>query len=413
MTESQAQQMRRTPLYEEHLALGAKMTNFHGWQLPVFYPLGSLKEHTHCRNHCGVFDVSHMAQIEARGECSEDFLQYVLPSDVSVLQEGRGRYSCMLGEEGGIIDDIFLYRLAQRHYLLCVNGARRQRVMEHLRQHRERWCEKGAAGELILEDRSDHWALLALQGPRSSEALELFLKDSELEKAQQLPYAHITCLRSRRGWLARTGYTGERGYEVFVPSSGAGQLWRELIRDNSWVQPMGLGARDSLRLEAGFLLYGADIHEGLSPYEVGLDWLISARKQHFVGCSALQRYRGENGEMPHHALVGFIMQQRTIPRSGMDVLVQNGEGNISAAKVGVVSSGGFLPTLGESGGLALMKFGGRGAVSSDADYAQRSLPGGRRSLKDVYLGRQIFIDVRGKKREARCVSLPFYVSRAR
>ena len=397
-----------TPLYKEHLALGAKMIDFHGWQLPVFYPGGSLKEHSHCRESCGVFDVSHMAQIEVRGDLSGAFLQYLLPSRVAALKEGWGRYSCVLDSAGLLLDDVFLYRLSSDQYLLCVNGSRRREVWHHIKEQKQLWLEaRGLSGELVVSDSSDDWALLAVQGPRSREALALFLSGEDLERAEQLAYTQLTTMSAfKGGWVARTGYTGEWGYEVFVPCDQVLQIWRTLVGSTSWLQPMGLGARDSLRLEAGFLLYGSDIHPNLTPYDVNLQWLLCFEEGDFVGRCALEKLRESREKQ---SLIGFLMQDRGMARAGMDVYIEREDTQGSSMEcVGTVSSGGYLPTLRRPGGLARVRVSEKFMSDGPKDLKE-----GKVSAKDIYSGRRLWIDIRGKKCLAQYASLPFYVSKAR
>lgn len=462
----------QTPLHSEHLRGGAKMTDFHGWELPLSYGGGAISEHHHVRNACGVFDVSHMAQFEVTGPRSCDFIESILPSSVQHIIPGRGRYSCLLARDGGVLDDLFVYSLAADHFLLCVNGARHNAVLVHLMEwsvvgHREDGSFGSDAKKLDgvdVKDCCDDWALLAIQGPRSRESLQRFLAPGDLERAHQLAYTHIISVAvapnvlqasdlqqnpGLRCWLARTGYTGELGYELFVPPSLAVGVWRALMAggvdhkdvpgtsdqaiDQAMVRPIGLAARDSLRLEAGFMLYGSDLHEELTPYDVSLGWLISKSKTRYCGYEGLKERYGEDflsGKVDELGrLRGFVMKDRTIARGGMkvyaDVSRSYNSGNHSGVHsdqksldkhssmvcVGEVTSGAFLPTLGCAGGLLLLdaNYTGLKAVSGNNAEGVNNLIRDDSSSKAM----EVWVEVRGKMRAASLAPLPHYVSRAR
>ncbi len=355
--------LRKTPLYEAHVGLGARMVDFAGWNMPVQYS-GALAEHHAVRNQAGLFDVSHMGRFEVTGADAERFLQRLACNDVARLREGQAQYSALLNNEGGFIDDIVVYRLEPRRYLLCVNAARREADW--------RWLEAGAFGDSKLVDRSDELAQIALQGPLSTKILQP-LVTADLAS---LPYYHaVACeVEEFPTLVSRTGYTGELGYELYVPSDAAVTLWERLLevgRDKG-LQPAGLAARNTLRLEAGYRLYGNDIDETTTPLEAGLGWIVGWGTG-FVGEPALQRQKAQG---LRRKLVGFIMEDPGIARDGYPVLR---EGQV----VGKVTSGGFAPTLNKSIGMVYLP------------------------LDGIEPGTSIEIEIRGKRKRASVCRLPF------
>ncbi len=318
--------MKKTPLYPQHRALGGRMVDFAGWALPLHYG-SQIEEHHAVRRHAGMFDVSHMGQVDIQGPGGEAFLRHLLPSDVARLSPGQALYSCFLNEEGGILDDLIVYRLGPR-FRLVVNAATREKDLAWLR-------EKAEGFEVSIEERPD-LAMIAVQGPAAMEAAEKAIGAS----LQGLRPFHAL---EREGWLiAYTGYTGERGVEVMLPGGEAEGLWQALLEQG--VRPCGLGARDTLRLEAGLNLYGADMDETTLPQEAGLGWVIHWEPQgrDFIGRSALE------GRVPRFRRMGLVLQGKGVLRSGQEVF--RGE-----EKVGVVTSGSYAPTLGKSVALARMR----------------------------------------------------------
>jgi aminomethyltransferase len=329
-------ELKHTPLFEEHRALGGKMVPFAGWEMPVQYPTGITTEHHAVRRAAGLFDVSHMGEIEVRGERALDFVQYVTTNDVSRLEVGQAQYSTLLQDDGTLLDDLLVYRLPD-HLMLVVNGSNKDRDLAWIRRFAERFAVE-------LRDRTDEIALIALQGPESAAILSR-LTDLPLDEIRYYRFA-AGAVDGMDTLVSRTGYTGEDGFELYLPAAGAAQLWRRLLevgRDDGLL-PAGLGARDSLRLEMGYALYGNDLDERRTPLEAGLGWVVKLDKGEFVGREALQRQK-EQGV--RERLAGFRLRERGFPRPGYQVRVNGGA-------VGEVTSGVVSPSLGEGIGMAFL-----------------------------------------------------------
>ena len=325
----------RTPLYKVHRALGARMIEFGGWQMPVQYS-GILAEHRTVRTQVGLFDLSHMGEIEIAGPRAYEVCQELFVTDIARIQIMQAQYSVMCFADGGIVDDVIIYHLAEERYLVCVNAANRTTDYEWIAQHNRDRAE--------VIDRSDEYALLALQGPQAQTVLS------------QLTPPNLSAIR--RYWaaqgevagvptlLARTGYTGEDGFELFVPAERAEHMWQacgEAGRAANLI-PVGLGARDTLRLEAGYLLYGNDIDARTTPLEAGLRRLVRFEAGPFIGSEALRKQQADGIEKQ---LVGIKMEAAGIPRQGYTIW----SGQESQQQVGVVTSGTQSPMLGV--GIAL------------------------------------------------------------
>jgi aminomethyltransferase len=344
------QTLSRTPLYDRHVALRAKMVPFAGWEMPVQYD-GVIPEHRAVRSDCGVFDVSHMGELEVEGPRAHAFLQSVLSNDLDRIEPGHAQYTLLTNETGGIVDDLIAYRLDPFRYLLVVNAANREQDFE--------WLKARELPGSDVRDVSDRYALLAVQGPRTNERLEL-------EEAPAFTFAEgevggVACM------INRTGYTGEAGVELLVPADDAGELWDHVVARGA--KPAGLGARDTLRLEVCYPLHGNDIGPETDPVSAGLGWVCALEKE-FTGASELRRIK-QNG--PERRLVAFVMEERAIPRQGMPI-----EGG------GEVTSGSHSPMLDRGIGM--------GYVS-----AAQAEPGA-----------ELTIDVRGRPRRARVVKKPIY-----
>jgi len=333
---AEAGTLLRTPLHAEHAALGAKLVPFAGYEMPVQYPTGITAEHHAVRNAAGLFDVSHMGEFMVRGERALDFVQHVTTNDVSRLEVGQAQYSTLLNDEGRLLDDLLVYRYPD-HYMLVVNGANKDKDW--------RWVSRFAGRYGVeLEDRTDDIALLALQGPKA-EAILRRLTDADLDSIRYYRFAEGT-VDGVPATISRTGYTGEDGFELYVPAAAAAGLWRRLLEagGEDGLVPAGLGCRDSLRLEMGYALYGNDLDEETSPLEAGLGWVVKMDKGDFVGRDALARQK-EQGIT--RRLVGFRLKERGFPRHGYPVSVDGQE-------AGVVTSGVLSPTLGEGVGMAFV-----------------------------------------------------------
>ena len=326
--------LKRTPLHDEHVALGGKIVPFAGYQMPVQYPSGITAEHRAVREAAGLFDVSHMGEFEVRGERARDFVQFVTTNDVDRLSVWQAQYSGLVDEQGRLLDDLLVYRFPD-HYFLVVNASNRDRDWAAVRQHAERFGVE-------LRDRSDEMALLALQGPRAA-AILARLTETDLEEIGYYRFRQGE-VADRPAIISRTGYTGEDGFELYVAADDAPALWRRLLETGApdGLVPAGLGARDSLRLEMGFALYGNDLDETRTPLEAGLGWVTKLDKGEFVGREALQAQKERGVEM---RLVGFRLLERGFPRQGYPVRVEGEE-------AGVVTSGVVSPSLGEGIGMA-------------------------------------------------------------
>jgi aminomethyltransferase len=344
------QTLLRTPLFDRHVALGARMVPFAGWEMPVQYE-GVIPEHLAVRNDTGVFDVSHMGELEVEGPRAHELLQSVLSNDLEKLRDGGAQYTLLTNESGGIVDDLIVYRLSPFRFLLIVNAANREADFHWLK-------EREIAGSDV-RDVSEEYALLAVQGPRSLERLGL-------AEAPAFTFAEgeidgIACM------INRTGYTGEQGVELMVPAEEAAELWDRVVERGA--TPAGLGARDTLRLEVCYPLHGNDIGPDTDAISAGLGWVCALGKS-FTGVEELRRIK-EAG--PRQRLAAFVMEERAIPRQGMPV-----EGG------GEVTSGTHSPMLDRGIGM--------GYVPSERAAPQTELT----------------IDVRGKPRRARVVKKPIY-----
>lgn len=327
-------ELRRTPLYDAHVALGARLTPFAGWSMPVQYA-GVIEEHRAVRTKAGLFDLSHMGELEVRGDGALAFLNHALTNDAAALEEGQAQYTLIPYTDGTLVDDAILYKLPGR-FLLVVNAGNREKDLEWLDHQKLGF----PAAELM--DRSDETALVAIQGPLSAEILQP-LADADLSSlgAYRAVEARVCGVPAL---VARTGYTGEDGFELFVAPEDAAAVWRGLLEAGRprGLAPVGLGARDTLRLEARMALYGHEITEHTNPIEAGLGWAVRLDKGDFVGREALER---EKKLGPARRLVGFELLGRGVPRAEQPVY-KDGE------HVGFVTSGTHSPTLGRPIGLA-------------------------------------------------------------
>ncbi len=324
--------MQRTPLITHHQACDAKLVDFAGWEMPIQYT-GVVDEYQTVRSHVGLFDVSHMGRLRVAGPGALPFLQRVTTNDVGKLTVSQAHYSMVCNEQGGIKDDIFVYRLASEEFLLCVNASNREKILSWLQ------AQLGQDKTVRLEDRSVELAQVAIQGPKSRDLLTS-LGVTGLEGLK----LHHTCDGTLDGLAclcARTGYTGELGYEIYIDADKVGRLWNLLIdKGTAWgLKPAGLGARDLLRLEMGYLLYGNDMDETVNPLDAGMAWTVDLDSDRdFIGRAALEA-KGQS-----KAFVGLKLLDKGVMRSHMRVMTAQGEG--------VTTSGTFSPTLGFSIALA-------------------------------------------------------------
>jgi aminomethyltransferase len=360
--------LTRTPLEAEHRALNAKLGPFAGWSMPIEFG-GVLKEHRAVREAVGIFDLTHLGKIEVRGRGALHRLQRVLSNDLSTVEVGSAQYSLALNERGGIVDDLIAYRTGDHEYLVVPNAANIEKILGIL-------SEDGSDEEVEVAHRPD-LVTLAVQGPRSADLL-----GPEFEITAGLPFMHCApaIFREAEILVARSGYTGERGYELFVSAEAAPLLWRELLAAGGpyGIEPCGLGARDTLRLEMGYPLHGTDISEERTPLEAMLSWAVAMAKGDFTGREALARQKEEG--VPGR-LRGLRMEGRLIPRPHYPVMREE-------AEVGETTSGTFSPTLRVGIALAYLD-------------------------PDVQPGQGVEVDIRGRRGAAEVVKPPFVGSRPR
>jgi glycine cleavage system T protein (aminomethyltransferase) len=344
------QTLHRTPLYERHRALGARMVPFAGWEMPVQYE-GVIQEHRAVRADCGVFDVSHMGELEVEGPRAHELLQSQLANDLDKVEPGAAQYTLLTNERGGIVDDLIAYRLEPGRYLLIVNASNREADFQ--------WLKEREIPGSDVRDVSDEYALLAVQGPRSISRLGLEDAPAFTFAMQELD--GIECM------VNRTGYTGERGVELMVPAEDAEELWDRVLERGA--VPCGLGARDTLRLEVCYPLHGNDVGPDTDAISAGLGWVCALDKE-FTGADELRRIK-EAG--PERKLVAFVMEETGVPRQGMAI-----------AGGGEVTSGTHSPMLDRGIGMGYVQ-------------AAQAEP-----------GTELTIDVRGRDRRARVVKKPIY-----
>jgi aminomethyltransferase len=323
-----AEELKKTPLYEAHVALGGKIVPFAGFHMPVQYPSGITAEHQAVRTAAGLFDVCHMGEFILKGPQALDLIQKITVNDASKVAVGQVQYSAMCLEDGGIIDDLLVYRAAD-HWMLVVNASNKEKDLAWVQEH-------AGAFDVEVVDASDDTALLAIQGPKAAGIVQS-LTDARLEDIGYYKFAPGAVARVE-GIISRTGYTGEDGFELYVPAEGGMDLWDALMEAGagSGLIPTGLGCRDSLRLEMGYSLYGNDLDEDHTPLESGLGWITKLNKEDFVGRRALVAQK-EAGVT--RRLVGLKLTDRGFPRHGYPV-VANGK------DVGEVTSGVVSPSLG-------------------------------------------------------------------
>ncbi|WP_035267532.1 glycine cleavage system aminomethyltransferase GcvT [Desulfitibacter alkalitolerans] len=357
-------ELKLTPLYEAHVKLGAKMVDFGGWHMPVEYQ-GIIEEHMAVRTKAGLFDVSHMGEIWIRGQDALGFVQKMVTNDVSKLNQGQIQYAILCNEKGGTVDDLLVYKMAQDQFLLVVNAGNKEKDFKWMMQHK--------AGKVEITDKSDNTAQLAIQGPMSLEILQS-ITDINLSNIKYYCWEYgevngIECL------ISRTGYTGEDGFEIYFEPEYALDLWEKILMAGAGnIVPVGLGARDTLRFEAGMPLYGHELGEDISPLEARLGKFVALEKEYFIGIEALKKQKAEG---VYRKLVGFEMVDRGIARSDYPVFVNEEE-------VGFVTTGSPAPFLNKNLGNALVK----------VEYAN--------------VGRELLIDIRGKKKKAVTIATPFY-----
>ncbi|MDE1477186.1 glycine cleavage system aminomethyltransferase GcvT [Xenorhabdus bovienii] len=326
---------KHTPLYDQHLACGARMVDFHGWMMPLQYG-SQIDEHHTVRTDAGMFDVSHMTIVDLHGTGCRDFLRYLLANDITKLTEqGKALYTGMLNASGGVIDDLIVYFFTDDFYRMVVNSATRDKDLAWIQQHVTNYSV-----EITVRD---DLALIAVQGPNAQSKAQSLLNDEQKQAvAGMKPFFGV---QSGDLFIATTGYTGEAGYEIALPKEQAADFWQKLLA--AGVKPAGLGARDTLRLEAGMNLYGQEMDETISPLAANMGWTIAWKPEdrQFIGREALERQR----EVGTEQLVGLIMRDKGVLRGGLTVHFTDKAGEMRS---GVITSGTFSPTLGFSIALA-------------------------------------------------------------
>ena len=356
-------EQRKTPLHGEHLALGARMVDFGGWDMPVQYT-GASAEHEAVRSSSGMFDVSHMGEVWLRGPRALEDVDRLVTNSVASLANGKACYAGLLNEHGGFLDDLIVYRFSDEELLICLNASNAQRDIE--------WIEAHVSSSTRVVDACADFAQIAVQGP-DAVALVDGLSSSDLGGLE--PFSMLRCVVAGVDGVvaARTGYTGEDGFELYIPADHAVAIWRVLL--DLGVTPCGLGARDSLRLEMKYALYGNDIDEQINPIEAGLGWICKDKIKDFIGVEAVRTMRTDK---PKRKLVGLVLDGRRVARSGSIVVDDQG------TKIGRVTSGAFSPSLKKSIAVALVP----------TEFARL----------DTALG----VDIRGRKHQAVVVKTPFY-----
>lgn len=359
----EAAMTQKTILNDTHRALGAKMVDFGGWDMPIHYG-SQIEEHHQVRRDAGMFDVSHMTVVDLHGPRTREFLRHLVANSVDKLKApGKALYTCMLDESGGVIDDLIIYFMSESFFRLVVNAATHDKDLA--------WISKQAAPfEVEVKERAD-FAMIAVQGPTARAKVQSLLRESDRAGADKL--ARFAAIEAQTAdgvplFVARTGYTGEDGYEIVLPESNAVAFWNALLE--AGVKPAGLGARDTLRLEAGMNLYGQDMDETITPYEAGLAWTVALDEgRDFIGRSVLEKQKANGAP---RQMIGVVMDEKGVLRHGQKVLTAQGEGEIL--------SGTFSPSLGKAIAFARIPAGAPGEVR---------------------------VDIRGKEVPVRVVKFPF------
>lgn len=365
---------KKTFLYEEHVKLNAKIVDFAGWLMPVQYK-GIIEEHKTVREKVGLFDVSHMGEVFIKGSDSLPFLQKLVPQDVSKLTPNKAMYCQLTNKTGGIIDDLIIYLLEKDSYLLIVNASRINQDLS--------WIVQNSSGyDIEIDNQSGNYSLLAIQGPKSADLIEKM----GLSKQNQPEYFSIkrADLKNINVWVSRTGYTGEDGFELMVKNQSSQVLWHEVLKagEEFGIAPIGLGARDSLRLEVALHLYGNDLDETTTPIEAGLRWSVSKDKKEEYNGKEIIMGQIEGTKPLGKKLIAFEMIDNAIARHGYEIYYDN-------EKIGEVTSGGVSPTLGKNIGLGYIK------LKNDSIFLNKTI------------GTTIQIMVRNKLYDARIVKPPF------
>lgn len=358
--------MKKTALFENHIALGAKMVDFAGFEMPVQYS-GINNEHIAVREKAGIFDVSHMGEFSLKGEKALDLIQKITSNDVSKLTNGSIQYSTLLNKKGGVVDDLLIYKIKENDYFLVVNASNIEKDWD--------WIVKNNTEKVEMKNLSDDLSLLALQGPKAIDILKK-LTDTDLDSVKYYNFTWGTVCGIENILISNTGYTGAGGFELYIPNQYAEKIWLEILSKGKeyGILPCGLASRDTLRLEKGFCLYGNELDDETTPIEAGLGWITKLNKENFLGKEILSEQK-KNGASKK--LVGFKLTERGIPRHGYKIY------NSENQEIGTVTSGTMSPLLKTGIGMAYVA----------PEYSP--------------IGTEIFIGIRDKKLKSQVTKLPF------
>lgn len=364
--------LKRTALYDEHKKLGGRLIDFGGWELPVQYS-GLMDEHKACREKAGLFDVSHMGEVHVEGPDAEAYLNYLVTNNVSRLVDGQALYTVMCHEDGGIVDDLLIYRRSAEKFLVVINASNTEKDFQHMTAVHKAFEKNNCS----VTNESSQYTQIAVQGRLAEEILAPLTK-SPLSEIKYYHFVEGHVLDDIPAMISRTGYTGEDGFELYIPWEEGPRVWSALLENGQplGMKPCGLGARDTLRMEVKFPLYGNELSDDTNPLETGLGWVVKLKKGPFVGSEALSKIK-ETGAT--RALAGIELKERGIPREGYLVFDESGE-----KQIGKVTSGTHSPSLGKPIGIALM------------DKTQTSV------------GTSLQVEIRGKKTPAHVIETPFY-----
>jgi aminomethyltransferase len=368
--------LKRTSLFEEHQKLGGRLIDFGGWELPVQYT-GVLDEHRACRVSAGLFDVSHMGEVHVEGPGAEGFLNYLVSNNVAKLQDLQAQYTVMCNEQGGLVDDLVIYRRTREKFLVVVNASNTEKDFSWMQKVAEAYRAKAAGTQFTLTNESHKYTQIAIQGRKAQEILQK-LTSTPLAPIKTYWFAEGMVLSGIPAVLARTGYTGEDGFEVYVPWERGPEVWRALMETGAplGLKPCGLGARDTLRLEMKYPLYGNELSDTTNPLEAGLGWVVKLDKGDFVGRAPVAASK-EAGLK--RALVGLKLLERGIPRHGYPVWDVDG-----SSVIGELTSGTQSPSLGIAVGIAYI------------------------NLAHSAVGSRVLVEIRGQKIPAEVIPTPFY-----
>jgi aminomethyltransferase len=365
MTQGNSNNQLKTPLYNDHILAGARMVEFAGWVMPIQYK-GLREEHDCVRSNVGLFDVSHMGEIRFRGAKALETLEWLTTNDVSKLNKGEAQYSLLPNADGGLVDDIIVYCLEKNaDYLVCVNASNKDKDFA--------WMTANNKGSDVT-DESEKWAQIAIQGPKANALVD---EVTSMPVSQMKSFTHISGkFKGHAIIIATTGYTGEKGCEIFIENAGASALWQALMAAGAklQVQPIGLGARDSLRTEMKYSLYGHEIDDTSNPYEAGLGWVVKPEAKNFMGKDKILQRRGP---LAQRKLIGFKMLEKGIPRQGYNLF------SFDNREIGRVTSGTHSPSLDAPIGIGYV------AVGFDKE------------------GSEFMVDIRGRKVKAQVCKTPF------